>query len=408
MPKLGQAERRHASQPQSALRPAGAAGVKFLPLVWAGIWRKPGRAVLTMVSIVSAFVIFGVLQGFTSGLDRLVSSSQADILVTASRVGPLDNLPVADGPLIAKTPGVRVAARVVFFGGPFREPTSFVAAQAVDPDEVRATDDKLKITPAQWAALKATKSGALVPSDYAKLFGFKVGDRIPLTPQLYANRDGTKTFPVDVVGIYPTDPKDDVFGGIILLNYAYVDLSRAAGAGTVNDYVVRVDDPEKAGIRAAAIDSQFANSAHETKTYSLHQLLLASVSNIGDVGLAVRMITSAVFFALVFSVGAVMIQSGRERTVEFAVLKTLGYGAPALVALTITEALAVCMTGAVVGLLISSLLYPVAMSTIHFGVPSGPMLPAGLAVAVLLALIAGSLPAWRAAHISVVDGLAGR
>jgi putative ABC transport system permease protein len=382
--------------------------MKFLPLVWAGIWRKPGRAVLTIVSIVSAFVIFGVLQGFTAGLDRLVSGSQADILVTASRVGPLDNLPIADAPLIKKTAGVKVAARVVFFGGPFRDPTSFLAAQAIDPDEVRATDDKLEITPAQWAALKATKSGALVPSDYAKLYGFKVGDRIPLTPQFYANRNGTKSFPVDVVGIYPTDPKDDVFGGIILLNYDYIDLSRDAGAGTVNDYVVRIDDPGKAGIRAAAIDDQFANSAHETKTYSLHQLLLASVSSLGDVGLAVRMITSAVFFALLFSVGAVMIQSGRERTVEFAVLKTLGFNAPTLVALTITEALAVCVTGAAVGLVISSALYPLAMKTIHFGVPAGPMLPAGLAVAVLLALVTGSLPAWRAAHISVVDGLAGR
>jgi len=135
---------------------------------------------------------------------------------------------------------------------------------------------------------------------------------------------------------------------------------------------------------------------------------LASVSNLGDVGLAVRLISSAVFFALLFSVGAVMIQSGRERTVELAVLKTLGYGGRALVALTLTEALAICVSAAAVGLVISVAIYPIAMKTIHFGVAAGPVLPAGLGVAVVLALIAGSLPAWRAARLSVVDGLAGR
>lgn len=384
------------------------AGMKFLPLVWAGIWRKPVRAVLTMVSIVSAFVIFGVLTGFSAGLDRLVADSQADVLVTASRIGPFDNLPIAYLPIIRRTPGVRAATPVIFAGGPFRNPTDFLPAQGLDPDAVRASDDKLIVTPAQWAALKATRSGALIPSDDAKLYGFKVGDRIPLTPQAFTNRDGGKAIPVDVVGIYPSDPHDRVYSGLILMNYDYIDLSRSEGAGTVNQYVLRIDDPAKAGIRAAAIDAQFANSAHETRTFSLHQLVLAQISGLGDVGLAVRLITGAVFFALLFSVGAVMIQQGRERTTEFAVLKTLGFDARALVALTLTEALAVCLVAATAGLLISSAIYPIAMQTIHFGVTAGPVLPTGLAVAALLALIAGSLPAWRAARLSVVDGLAGR
>jgi putative ABC transport system permease protein len=383
--------------------------MKFLPLIWAGVWRRPGRTALTMISVASAFVIFGVLQGFTSGLDRLVASAQADIVVTQSRVGQLDWLPLADIPILKRTPGVRAVARIVFFGGPFRQPNAFLPAQAIDPDEVRASDDKLGVAPAQWAALKATRSGAIVPSDTAKLYGFKVGDRIPLTPQLYTNRTGAKVFPVDVVGIYPSNPDDAVFGGIILLNYDYIDQARASGAGTVNDYVVRIDDPLKAGIRSAAIDAQFANSPHETKTYSLRQLALASVARLGDVGLAVRLISAAVFFALLFSVGAVMIQSGRERTTEFAVLKTMGFGAVTLVTLTIAEAMAVCLAAAALGLAISLALYPTVMKAIQFGgFPPGAALPAGLVVALVLALITGSLPAMRAARLSIVDALAGR
>jgi len=382
--------------------------VKFLPLIWAGLWRRPGRTMLTLVSIASAFVIFGVLQGFTSGLDRLVANAQADVLVTASRVGPLDLMPLADLAVLKRTPGVRAVARIVFFGGPFRQPGAFLPAQAIDPDEARALDDQLRIAPAQWQALKATRSGALVPADAAKLYGFKVGDRIPLTPQFYANKNGGKAFPVDVVGIYPSNPDDNVFGGVVLLNYDYIDQSRVSGPGTVNDYLVRIDDPLKSGTLALAIDRQFANSPHETKTYSLRQLALASVARLGDVGLAVRLIAGAVFFALLFSVGSVMIQAGRERIVELAVLKTLGFGDAALAALTIAEAVLLCLAAAIAGLLISTALYPVVMKTIHFNVKAGPALPAGLIVAVLLALVTATIPAWRAARLSIVDALAGR
>jgi len=382
--------------------------VKFLPLVWAGVWRRPGRTALTLISIISAFVIFGILQGFTSGLSRLVANAQADVLITQSRGGPLDRLPIADLDILKRTPGVRAAARTVFFGGPFRQPNAFLPAQAIDPDEARAVDDQLQITPAQWAALKATRSGALVTFDDAKLYGFKVGDRVPLTPQFYTNNDGGRAFPVDVVGIYPSNPDDGVFGGLILLNYDYIDQSRAGNAGMVNGYLVRIDDPLKSGVMSVAIDRQFANSPHETKTYSLRQLALASVARLGDVGLAVRLIAGAVFFALLFSVGSVMIQSGRERTVELAVLKTLGFGDATVVGITIVEAVVICLAAAIAGLLISTALYPVVMKTIHFNVKAGPALPAGLIVAVLLALVAGAIPAWRAARLSIVDGLAGR
>jgi putative ABC transport system permease protein len=382
--------------------------MKFLPLIWAGVWRRPGRTALTLVSIVSAFVIFGVLQGFTAGLDKLVRTAQADVLVTQSRGGQLDLLPLAHLDVLTRTPGVKAVARIVFFGGRFREREAFLPAQAIDPDEVRAVDDQLRITPAQWAALKATRSGALVPADTARLYGFKVGDRLPLTPQFYANKNGGGAFPVEVVGIYASNPDDTVFDGLVLLNYDYVDQSRAAGAGTVNDYLVRIEDPLQSATIAPVIDRQFANSSHPTKTYSLRQLALASIARLGDVGLAVRLIAGAVFFALLFSVGSVMVQAGRERTVELAVLKTLGFGDAALVAITIAEAVLICVAAAVAGLLISTALYPVVMKAIQFGVKAGPALPAGLVIALLLGVVTGAIPAWRAARLSIVDALAGR
>jgi len=43
--------------------------MKYLPLLWAGVWRKPVRSILTVLSISVAFVLFGVLHGVISQFD---------------------------------------------------------------------------------------------------------------------------------------------------------------------------------------------------------------------------------------------------------------------------------------------------------------------------------------------------
>jgi putative ABC transport system permease protein len=362
-----------------------------------------------MVSMVSAFVLFGVLQGFSSGLGKLIADSHADILATRSQVSFLDPLPISMSKDIARIPGVKVVSRLLFLGGAFRGRNEFLPANAVDPDEVRAFDDQLQVTPDQWAALKRTRTGALISSDYAKLYDIKVGDRIPLKPQYLANRNGAHLWLVDIVGVYPQNVHDAIFGRDVILNYEYVDQSRADGAGTVNEFDVRIDDPRRAGQISAAIDRLTVNSGHATRTFSQRQLALAAVSTLGQVGLAVQLITGAVFFALIFSVGAVMIQSGRERTGEFAVLKTLGFGDHGLLAVILAETMIFCLIAAAIGLSGSLLLYPVVVKMVNFnGFPSGSMMPVGFAAAALLALVTAAVPAWRTARLSIVDALAGR
>jgi putative ABC transport system permease protein len=115
-----------------------------------------------------------------------------------------------------------------------------------------------------------------------------------------------------------------------------------------------------------------------------------------------------VFFALLFSVGAVMIQSGRERTAEFATLKTLGFTDNALFALILAETLILCAVAASVGLAASRGLYPVVVKATGFRLEAGPIFGVGFVVAAVLALVTGAIPAWRASRLSIVDGLAGR
>lgn len=382
--------------------------MKFLPLVWAGIWRRPGRAALTLVSMICAFVLFGVLQGFSGGLNKLVDESQADFLITQSQISNIDPLPVSLAPQIAALPGVRVVAKIVIAAGPFRGPNDFMPVIAIVPAEAQALDPRLKVTPDQWAALARDRTGVLLPADFARLHDLKVGDRVPLKPAFVQRRDGAPSWPIDVVGIYAENP-DDNWSGNAFMNYDYVDQGRAAGAGTVHALDMRIDNPAHAGQIAAAIDRLSVNSPHATRTFSARQLALSEVASIGQVGLAVRLIMGAVFFALLFSVGAVMIQSARERTGEIAVLKTLGFGDTALTALILAEALVFCLIAAAIGLALSRYLYPVMLKALQFnGVPTGPTLVVGFVFAAGLALVTAAVPIWRARQLSIVDALAGR
>jgi len=129
------------------------------------------------------------------------------------------------------------------------------------------------------------------------------------------------------------------------------------------------------------------------------------VKQFGDVGFVLRAILGAVFFTLLFLTGNTMMQSVRERTPELAVLKTLGFSDTKVLGLVIGEALLLCLLAAVVGLAASYALIPVVRSVLQ-GVSASPsLLPHGLGLAALLALLVGTPPALRAMRLNVVDAL---
>jgi putative ABC transport system permease protein len=383
--------------------------VKFLHLVWAGVWRRPGRATLTLLSIVNAFLLFGLLQGFVSGIGSTVTDAHADVLITASRISQLEPLPISQLPQIRTVQGVKSAAPIIIFHGGYRTSAAVnVRGFAVDPDSFAAANSEVTIPPAAIEALKRTRSGVIVPSSIAALFNLKIGERMPLKSLLWTNRDGTNVWPLDVVGVYKADPTDILFGSSLLVNYDYVDQGRTQSNGTASIYLIRLTDPTQASAVANRIDTLFANSSDETKTESERQLVADSIKQIGDIGFVVRAIVGAVFFALLFSVGAVMMQSVRERTPELAVLKTLGFTDSTVMLIVLAEALILCLFSAVIGLGLAAMAFPLVKASIGFNVQAGPVLLVGLALAVGLALISGLPPAVRGMRLSIVDALAGR
>ena len=132
------------------------------------------------------------------------------------------------------------------------------------------------------------------------------------------------------------------------------------------------------------------------------------IRQIGDIGFVVNAIVGAVFFALLFYVGAVMVQSVRERTPELGVLKAMGFSDRAVLVLVASESLLLCVFAALVGLLLASAIFPLAGNALGFPIVAKGVMVRGLLVAVALAVLSGLPPALRAMRLSVVEALAGK
>jgi putative ABC transport system permease protein len=385
--------------------------MKYFPLIWATLWRKKTRTVFTLLSVVVAFLLFGVLEmvdyafahpsGGATGADKLITTNKYSITLS---------LPFSDVQEIRAVPGVAEVTWISWFGAYYQESKNFVFALPVDTDTYfNLHKDEFIVSGEQLQTYRNTRTGALVNSALMKKFGWKVGDKVPLHSTIWTQRkDGSLDWTFDIVGIF--DAKDPTQASqqasTLLFHYDLFDEGRSFGKGTVGWFEERVDDPSQSAAISNRIDALFANSPNETKTQPAKDFAMAFIKQLGDIGFVLRAILGAVFFTLLFLTGNTMMQSVRERIPELAVLKTIGFGDGMVLGLVIGESLLLCVIAAVIGLALSYAALPIIKLGLQ-GVEISPkaILP-GIAAAVLLALIVGLPPALRAMRLSIVDALA--
>jgi putative ABC transport system permease protein len=388
--------------------------MKYVHLVWASLFRRRTRTILTLVSIIAAFLLFGLLDAVRISFAQAGQSANgAERLQTGSRLSFIQTLPLSLDDRILALPGVRAATYANWFGGAYQDPHNQVFSFAVAPNYLDLYPE-IAVDPAERAAFDATRTGALVGETLAKRFGWKVGDRIPLQSTIFPDRSGSKNWNFDVVGIlHATDKKSGgFFDSIFLLQWKYFDDTTPYNRGQVGWYVTRVADVNDAERVARSIDALSSNSDHETRTQSEQATTASWMKQLADIGLIVGSIMGAVFFTLLLLSGNTMMQAVRERTAEIAVLKTIGFPARSVMAMVLAESMLLLVLGGTVGIGLASLVIP-AVSAGSGGMlnlpPVGPASWAlGLALMVLIGALVGAVPAWSAMRLNIVDALARR
>jgi putative ABC transport system permease protein len=378
--------------------------MRFLPLFWSGIWRKPGRTVLIFFQVSIAFALFGMLQGLKTGVDHAVGDARGDLLIVHSRLSFLaESLPSGLLEQISSVPGVKLVVPVDIFEATYQKPTEGLGVVAISLVNDWPTAFTYTIAPEYVAALQKLRTGALVRVELANKYGWKIGDRIPLMSNT-AQLSGSTDWAFDVVGTF----SDSDIGGaryIIVVNLAYLEEARLLGKGTVQHFNVAISDPKQAVTVADEIDRRSANSSQETKTESLLELAQSQMQSIGDMNFLIRAIVGAVLVALLFATATMMIQSVRERALELAVLKAVGFTDRAVFLLILAEALVVCVAAAAFGLAVATAVLPLAARFI-LGLSMPKIVVAvGLGLAVVVALISSAVPAALAARLRVATAL---
>jgi putative ABC transport system permease protein len=386
--------------------------MKYLPLLFAALMRKKTRTLLTLLSVAAAFALFGMLDAVRVAFNAPQSVIGIDRLITSSRLSLIQPLPYADLAAIQSTPGVKAVTHASWFGGIYQDPKNFFPNFPVEPETYLDMYPELVLPQAQRQAFLKTRTGAIVGRGLADLHGWTVGDKIPLRPTIYPNRDGGEVWTFDLVGIFEAaQPELRAAEKQMLFHHTYFDEGREIGQGTVGWYIVRVEDASQADRVAQAIDRQFANSAFETRTQSEREFQLSFAKQIGDIGLIVTAIMAAVFFTLVLLTGNTMAQSIRERIPELAVLKTLGFTNRAILLLVMAEALVLLLLGGLIGLALATLALPV-IGEASSGQLDVAMRPEswllGLGLMATIGILVGLPPALKAMRLGIVDALAGR
>lgn len=364
--------------------------MKFMPLVWAGLWRRPVRTILTASSIVIAFVLLGLLQGVNAGFDRAIAAANRNFLVTGTRVRGGANMPISAIPKILSVPGVTaVAPRAYFMEDDRRSAEYYLAAIATEPDLFFRMLSGAKVDKKDLEAMRRTRTGMLATPELLELFKWKVGDTVTVRSRALQT-DGNPDWAFSILGTF-TMPKTAYFG---VINYDYLNSNRATERNTAEIFYVEIQDPTRAIATAAAIDRIFANSGHESRTRSQQERAEASAKQMGDVKLFTNAILGAVLFTLAFLTGNTLRQSLQDRSREFAVLKVLGYSGNRVLGLAFAEALLLCLPPALVGLGVARLLAPQWQEGFSSIVVSSGVVAMGLSCAVILAFVGAALPAW--------------
>jgi putative ABC transport system permease protein len=384
--------------------------MKYLPLLWANLWRKKTRTIFTLLSVAVAFLLYGALATIDDAFENPQTGvTGVDKLITTNKFSLTLLLPFSDVRQIAAVPGVAVVTWITWFGAYYQESKNFVFALPIETATYfDLHKDEFVVSEAEMAAFRNTRSGVLVNSALMKKFGWHVGQKLPLHSTIWTQKsDGSLDWTFDIVGTFAVKDATQAAqqSSTVLFHYELFDEGRSFGKGQVGWFEERVADPSQSAQISQKIDALFANSPNETKTQPAKDFAMSFVKQFGDVGFVLRAILGAVFFTLLFLTGNTMMQSVRERTPELAVLKTLGFSDAKVLGLVIGEALLLCVLAAAVGLAASYGLIPVVRSVLQGIVASPWLVPRGLGLAVLLALLVGTPPALRAMRLNVVDAL---
>jgi len=326
---------------------------KWLPLLWTNLWRRKTRTVLTMLSVVASFTLFGLLDSFRNAVETYGDDFANALVVQSRNVG----LPYSHVTRLITMPEVAAACGVLMVTARLpSEQRTFI--QAVDDQALFEVYPGITVSPSAARAWHEDRTAVLISAKVAKGNDWNVGDRLvlPGLPEgtAYQRPDGRNALEIVVAGIFSAE--DTVAAQGIFVHYDYVrDLIGAERAGM--EYIaVRLNPDVDIDVVRRRIDEEFANSSAPVDTYSFRALLRAYYAPYRQFALLSVVVLAISSLTLLLIVGSVLAQTQRERTKESAVLEAIGWSKQRVAAFLSMESALLLGPPAALGLTVASVL----------------------------------------------------
>ncbi len=379
--------------------------MKFAGLIFANLFRKKIRLVLTIGSFAVALFLFAFLGVVRDAFGRGADVAGADRLVIINRTSIINPIPLSYRDKILRIPGVKVITHNNWFGGVYEDEKNFFPQFVIDPENQRQVFPEFAVADDQWNKFLKDREGAIVGARTMDRFHWKIGDRIPIKTTIWGG--GSWEFNID--GVYHGKQRQDDETQFWLQWDYFEERVPERFKGNIGWYVLRVDDPAQSPRIAKAIDAEFANSPYETKTETESAFAAGWVKQFGNIRFLIVTIGMVVFFTLLLVTGNTMAISVRERTPELAILKAIGFSDRSVLFFVLGESLVIAIVGGLLGLLLAVGFVPVLANALSGMLPALLLSPAlialGLLAALTVGIASGILPGIGAMRMRVVNAL---
>jgi putative ABC transport system permease protein len=384
--------------------------VKLLKIVLKNLFRHRLRTILTMLGIATAVMAFGLIRTIVGAWNAGVAASAANRMISHHSVSFIFPVPLPYRQAIARVPGVAAVSWANWFGGVYGDPNDFKnfwPRLAVDPETYFDLYPEFQVPPDQLAAFKKERNACVIGRKLAQQHGFKIGDVITMEGDIFPGR-----WEWVVRGIYTgRDQTVDETQMFFQWNYLYEQV-RAREPGRPVEagwYILRVSSPDAMPRVGTAVDEQFVNSRAPTKTESEKPFQQGFVQMSSAIITSMQVISVVIVGIILLVLANTIVMAVRERTREYAVLKTLGFSARHLVGLIFGESLLIAVCGGLLGLALTFPMVAGFGKALPTFFPIINVAPGTIALALGAALVAGAVaalfPATRVVRTPIVAGL---
>lgn len=374
-----------------------------LNLIFGNIRHAWLRNTLLMLSIIIAYMLFGMLMAFEQAYNASGDIS-AGRIITANKTSFTEPLPISHFRTMQTVDGVEVSSFAAWFGGHYREPRNRLHTLAVDPPSYLAVyGDDLELTADERSRFLNERGSVLVGQAMAERFGWRVGDHIPIINRQIARADGGETWSFTIAGLVKgaTAYVDTSF---LYIHYDLLNEARASGQNTIGWIVTNPAPGVDPGALGEDIDRLFATSAERTTTDSERSFAQTFVAQFGDLALVTLLILGAAFLSLLMIVGSTTALAIQQRVREIGILKGLGFSHSRVLTLLIGESVIVVLTAGLIGLALAAFLVAGSAELLTSIAPgmavSAQIISIAVVSMIVLAVAASAFPSWRAVSAS--------